>query len=648
MTVRALTRRWISHPAALLVVLAAVPAMFAACGRDSVSEPETATALIVVPNTARIPVGSSHQLTARGGSGQIGWSSSNPSVATVERGRVVAVGLGTATIRAVSGSSNGTARITVVRPPTILLTPSATPFDAYVGGPVPVEQTVAVTNDGDVALGTISVGTIVYSGGQSNWLTVTLTQAGDAATLTVRPNSTALPRGVYTATVPLVSADNSAPALTVTYNVSGTPVITIQPTTSFTAQRTQALPPEQQISVTNGGEGSLSGLFIASVAYGPGAAGWLNASINPATAPSILSLRPNTTAPAEGTYTATVNVASTMLGVAPRAITVSYTLTTAPAPARVVLSPDNRTFSTPHVGPIPGAQSVAVNNGGDLPLTGLVRSIECVGFVGPCWLNATLLGTSAPTSLTLQPNSVPAAGSYTARVIVSSPVAVPAADTVLVTYNVTRLCITPNTSVSFNVTGATGGSTTRMVTNCGGGTLTGLGTSVSYNSGFGWISTASLSSGTLTQGSSATLTISVSSIAPGTQTGAVTVTGIGVASQAVQVSFTRTATYSGDVYPIIQARGCVGCHGSPGTEGMSFSTMIDSYNTLLSRTSPDHGIRLVIPFNQGGSYFYGQVNRSAPAFSDDYMPPGCTTNCLSTEQVRIVGVWIQQGAIRDP
>jgi len=59
-------------------------------------------------------------------------------------------------------------------------------------------------------------------------------------------------------------------------------------------------------------------------------------------------------------------------------------------------------------------------------------------------------------------------------------------------------------------------------------------------------------------------------------------------------------------------------------------------------------VRLVVSGDSLSSYFFGQVKRVAPSFSDDYMPPGCSTNCVTTEQVRIIGLWIQQGARRDP
>ena len=660
MTVRAFMRRWISQPVALLVVFAAVSVVFAACGRDGVSEPETATTnLTVVPNTARIPVGASQQLSARGGSGRVGWSSSNPAVATVEFGRVVATGVGTATIRAISGSVQATARITVIRPPLVELQPTGLGFSAYTGGAIPGEQSATVTNGGDVPLGTIGIGTITYGGGSSGWLTVTVTQATDGATITVRPNTTALANGVHTASIPLTSADNTAPSLNVTYTVTTPPAFALtQTSVTFSAQRTTALPAEQPIAVTNIGGAPLTGVSITGIAYGPGASGWLTATLDGTAAPTTLRLRPNTTAPVEGTYTATVTLGSALPAVAPIVVNVSYTISAAPTPPRIVLNPENVTFNVQQGNPVPVSQNVSITNGGQVALTGLARSIEYIsGATG--WLNASAPGATAPTNMTLQPNTVPGAGTHTARVIVSSPVAIPTTDTVLVTYNVTlppQICVS-TTSVSFTVTADVGGtrSTNVNVSNCGGGTLTGLTATIAYNSGSGWM-TRFLASNPLPAGSSTPLTITVGVIPPGTVTGTVTVSATGVTSRVINVSFTRIATWSGDVWGFLNAR-CLGCHGAgntAGNENISFFDVNTSYTQITTRNSVDHGTKLVniITANVLGdstsSYFFGQVKRTAPSFSDDYMPPGCTTTCLTTEQVRIVGVWIQQGARRDP
>ena len=147
----------------------------------------------------------------------------------------------------------------------------------------------------------------------------------------------------------------------------------------------------------------------------------------------------------------------------------------------------------------------------------------------------------------------------------------------------------------------------------------------------------------------------------GTGAGSATIRAVSGGSRAdasiIVVAPVPTPSYSGDIYPIIISRGCGGCHG--GAEGVSFASVTTSYDLLITRrTNDEPNPRLLVqPGDSLASYLFGQVkNLGVPAF--DNMPPGanCSVpgpsprpgNCLSIDEIRLLGLWIQQGARRDP
>jgi predicted phage tail protein len=91
-------------------------------------------------------------------------------------------------------------------------------------------------------------------------------------------------------------------------------------------------PASQNVSVTNTGGGTLSGL-ATSVTYVTGTSGWLTASLNGTTAPATLSIQATTGALAPGTYTANVAVTSNVAANSPQAVTVTFTVAPVPPPA---------------------------------------------------------------------------------------------------------------------------------------------------------------------------------------------------------------------------------------------------------------------------------------------------------------------------
>ncbi|MEP7326719.1 MAG: hypothetical protein ABI836_12280, partial [Gemmatimonadota bacterium] len=181
-------------------------------------------------------------------------------------------------------------------------------------------------------------------------------------------------------------------------------------------------PAAQAISVTNGGGGTLTGLAVGTISYGPGASGWLTASLSPSTAPASLTLQATTGALPAGSYTATVPVTSATAENSPQTVSVIFTLTDAPVPL-IVLSPSTQTFTATQGLGNPSPQTVSITNGGGGSLTGLAVGTITYGAGASGWLSATLNTTTAPATLTLQPTTGSiVAGTYTATVPITSGV----------------------------------------------------------------------------------------------------------------------------------------------------------------------------------------------------------------------------------
>ncbi len=152
---------------------------------------------------------------------------------------------------------------------------------------------------------------------------------------TVTTVATVNSTGVITAVAPgqsyiRASAGDARDSVLVT--VVALPVIGVAPTSVTASADAGAVAPSQTIAVTNTGGSVLNGLSV-SIAYAPGAAGWLTATLNQSAAPATLTVTPNASALTAGTYTATLTLASTDARVATRAIPVTFTVTSvAPLP----------------------------------------------------------------------------------------------------------------------------------------------------------------------------------------------------------------------------------------------------------------------------------------------------------------------------
>ena len=227
-------------------------------------------------------------------------------------------------------------------PPRLVLTPASIKFSGTVGGGDPGAATIAVSNSGGGTVSGLTLGAISYDSSASGWLTTPVLGGTAApATITLHATTGSLAAGTYTATIPVTStsASNSPQTITVTFVISDVPATTSISLSSdsltFSAMEGGADPAASTVNVTNGGGGSLTGLDVGSITYGPGASGWLTAGLATTTAPATLTLQATTGSLAAGTYTATVPVTSDVAANSPQNVTVTFTVV-APSPSKVV------------------------------------------------------------------------------------------------------------------------------------------------------------------------------------------------------------------------------------------------------------------------------------------------------------------------
>lgn len=399
----------------------------------------------------------------------------------------------------VSGVSPKTVTISlsVTSGPIVALTPATTVLDVVAGNGTQDQATIAVTNAGVGALSGLVVDSIQYTAGEpAGWLTATF-MGGTAApaSLNVRASGAGLAAGTYTATVHVGSSLSGVASadLTVGIQVAPGPAIIAQPTgLSFGAVAAGAAPAAQVVAVTNGGGGTLAGMTVGTIVYGAGATGWLTAALGSPAAPTTLTLQPNTTNLPVGTYTADVPVVSSLAGVAPTTVRVTYTVATSPI---IGLSPATIGFTATAGGASPAAKPVSVTNTGNGTLSGLAVGTVAYGAGQPTgWLGAVLNQATAPATLTLTATTgalLP--GTYTATVPVTSSVAGVTTTSVAVTFTVVQgpvIAATPtNVAMSAVAGGTHPGPASILITNTGGGSLTGLGLAITYGAGqpVGWL-----------------------------------------------------------------------------------------------------------------------------------------------------------------
>ncbi len=216
--------------------------------------------------------------------------------------------------------------------PHIALSSQSASFQAQANGADPAPKTIQVTNSGGGTL-EISQPTIEYRSGEpTGWLAASLGGSTAPTSLTLSATTGSLAATTYHATVAVLAptADNSPQNVEVAFTVSsgtGAPAIALSSASlSFSALQGGLTTNHQQVSIANGGGGSLTGLAV-DITYGAGQpTGWLDYNLGGTTAPVDLTLWAAPGSLSQGTYTASVAVSSPVAGNSPQNIAVTFTV----------------------------------------------------------------------------------------------------------------------------------------------------------------------------------------------------------------------------------------------------------------------------------------------------------------------------------
>lgn len=190
---------------------------------------------------------------------------------------------------------------------------------------------------------------------------------------------------------------------------------------TFEAMRGGGDPPDERVTITNGGESPLVGLATA-VTYVDGPSGWLSVRLASTEAPSDVVLSASPFDLESGTHTARVDVTAPGASNSPASIQVTFTVLE-PPPA-IGLSTDRVELEGPEMSLTPVPAFVAVSNTGGSVLDGLAVTLDYDAGQPDGWLAVSLAGVTAPTEIELAatPGTL-APGVYTATVYASAPAA---------------------------------------------------------------------------------------------------------------------------------------------------------------------------------------------------------------------------------
>lgn len=320
-------------------------------------------------------------------------------------------------------------RLTVLAPASIELSVGSVQLGAQPGDesePLVID----ITNGGDAPLTGLAAEVTYPGGAPEGWLSATLAATSAPTTLTLVASTDGLGEGVYNASV-ILSAGAAAAApdgparqvasVEIEVELVVTPGAAIQVSDndlSFTAVVGEGAPDPQEVAVTNGGGGTLDDLSVGPIDYAT-TGGWLSVQLGATTAPTVATFTADPSGLAEGTYEASVTIASPVAENSP--VTIEVTLTVLSTPT-IELSPESLTFAAVHFGSDPSPQTVQVTNGGGGTLSGISGTVSYVGGASG-WITGGFSSGTAPSVLTIEPHtgSLPV-GVHTAFVTVRSTV----------------------------------------------------------------------------------------------------------------------------------------------------------------------------------------------------------------------------------
>jgi uncharacterized protein (TIGR03437 family) len=462
-----------------------------------------------------------------------GITPANISAAADPTGLAPAVYSGTITLTPTSGggSFQVAVTLTVSGTPQLAASPGSLTFRYQIGQAAPAQRTVSLSSGG------ISVSFAATSSGGS-WLVVTPASGATPSDLTVGVSPAVLatlPANTYSGSITIFAPQpsNSPLVVPITLLVSTTPFLTVtpDPPLSFTMPPGGALPANQNLSVGSTSTGTaLPFTVTASTTTG---ANWLSANPVGGTTPATVAVSVGTAATAllPGTYSGTIAITPTTVGISP--VFVSVTLTVSNVPS-LVLDPPSMVFFNYQIGKgQPATQTVEVKSTGvPAPFTTQVSTTT-----GGAWLliSPTSGATQATVSVWVNPVGL-AAGKYEGSVTFTPTGAGAASQVLQVTLNVSNTAlmnVSPGT-LSFDfVLGATATKTPTVSLTSTGDPLNFTLTWTMASGGSSWLAVMQNAG---TTPANLTVVVYAASLAVGTYTGSITVTATGANSQTIPVT----------------------------------------------------------------------------------------------------------------
>lgn len=174
----------------------------------------------LLPGTASLLDGQSQQFVAivtdsegevlRGV--EVTWTTDDPAVAAIDTaGVLLALQEGTTTVYASFAGVEGTASVSVLPGPTLVLSEEMVAFIAVMGAPSPPPVVIDVSIEGLGTISELEVSTQFAEGQPGGWLDATLDATTAPTFLTLTPETSLMPAGTYDATVVMDSDRNDDP-----------------------------------------------------------------------------------------------------------------------------------------------------------------------------------------------------------------------------------------------------------------------------------------------------------------------------------------------------------------------------------------------------------------------------------------------------
>ncbi len=461
---------------------------------------------------------------------------------------------GTITLAPAGGGQATVINVTYIVSTTqqLQVTPSALSF-SYISG------SGASNPNGNLSIGVTTgspvayTATISYGSGTTGWLTTSPSGGGTTGTaslpttMLVTATASSLPVGTYTASIAFAGSGLTTVTVPVTLVVSSPPTLTATPSPlTINVQPSSVNSASLTVGTSTGASVNYS-ITSAYVSPASPAVNWLTVAPSTGATPATVTVGVNPGSLPVGTYTATLTINSSTVGVTPTTVNVTMNVTNSQI---VTFSPTSLSFNYVGGGSIPGSQNIQLGLSPASPAQqATVTAVPDVA--GQTWLSASLVSPSSPfitgstyAQVSVNPSGL-ANGTYTGKVQINIFGAV-TNPTILV----------PVTMVVSGVTGGGSGGTATVVLSQSqfnfhalplGGTApdqiltlsSSNSTALSYTvtSNTSWLTVLN-GSGTTT--GAVTLRVNTSGLAAGTYSGQVILSASGASNNGLGIPVTLT------------------------------------------------------------------------------------------------------------